>query len=550
MYGTMMPLSPAAGSCLFESIQRGEIDRVSHLIQQDRGVLKQKGWGGFTALHFAALHGNRPMAELLLNSGADPNIPCDAGQTPFHFACRNGNISIMHKMMQHGADLNIVDEQGKTSLLHAVGGGSVIAMQYLWETGMFRFSDADNYQVTPLHLAASTGNTDVVRYLLRANRCTPEALDHQGATALHVAAEKGMIEVCWLLLKSAGLHILHMKNHTGLTPLDLCNRGNTFRHQQLSRILTHFSQRPKDLIPKDSYVLYFWMLLLPSLSGAAVLIIAAALGEYGGIFAAVLFPCMAKVILSQYHRLSSFQRLPNPIYLGTLTAGIIHSTACFLYKIVPSFWPAYTLLHISFFHMCVLIALLWKVLNRNPGQLKEADTDAQFSSIGDLLEANQSPDRFCIYCELIQVENCKHCRLCDMCIQDYDHHCLFLNQCVGRDNHRLFVLFIMAMVMAHFIFICSAFYYLHLKLSGLQLSDWGTMAGKDAWILLLTLFNILSLIWECWLLSEQLDAISMGTTTYSRRYVHKRPSKRQRLATVLSFLLEGKRSQQHFHSVI
>jgi len=60
-------------------------------------------------------------------------------------------------------------------------------------------------------------------------------------------------------------------------------------------------------------VMYFWVLLLPSLSGAAVLIIAATLGEYGGIFSAVLFPCMAKVILSQYHRLSSFQRL-GPCY--------------------------------------------------------------------------------------------------------------------------------------------------------------------------------------------------------------------------------------------
>ncbi|KAK9964356.1 hypothetical protein ABG768_005538 [Culter alburnus] len=526
----------ASGSCIFESIQRGEIDRVSHLLQQDRGVLKQKGWGGFTALHFAALHGNRPVAELLLNSGADPNIPCDAGQTPFHFACRNGNIYIMHKMMQHGADLHIVDEQGKSSLHHAVGGGSVIAMQYLWETGMFRFSDADNYQVTPLHLAASMGNTDVVRYLLRANRCTPEAVDHQGATALHVAAEKGMIEVCWLLLKSAGLHILHMKNHTGLTPLDLCNQGNTFRHQQLSRILMHFSQRPKDLIPKDSYVMYFWVLLLPSLSGAAVLIIAAALGEYGGIFSAVLFPCMAKVILSQFHRLSSFQRLPNPVYLGTLTAGLIHSTA------------SYTLLHISLVHVCVLAVLFWKVLNQNPGQLKEADTDSRFSSIGDLMEASQSPDRFCIYCELIKVDNCKHCRLCDMCIQDYDHHCLFLNQCVGRDNHRIFILFIMSMVMAHVIFILSAVYYLYLKLSGLQLSDWSSLAGREAWVILLALLNILSLIWVGWLLVEQLDAISLGTTTYFRRYNHKGPSKIQRLGMVLSFLLEGKRRQKHSQS--
>lgn len=49
--------------------------------------------------------------------------------------------------------------------------------------------------------------------------------------------------------------------------------------------------------------------MLPSLSGAAVFIIAATLGDYGGIFSALLFPCMAKFILSQYHRLTSFQRL-------------------------------------------------------------------------------------------------------------------------------------------------------------------------------------------------------------------------------------------------
>lgn len=42
-----------------------------------------------------------------------------------------------------------------------------IAVHYLWETGMFRFSDADMYQVTPLHLAASTGNTEMICYLLK-----------------------------------------------------------------------------------------------------------------------------------------------------------------------------------------------------------------------------------------------------------------------------------------------------------------------------------------------------------------------------------------------
>lgn len=41
MYGRRM--QQVSGSCIFESVQRGEIDRVSHLLQQDRGVLKQIG---------------------------------------------------------------------------------------------------------------------------------------------------------------------------------------------------------------------------------------------------------------------------------------------------------------------------------------------------------------------------------------------------------------------------------------------------------------------------------------------------------------------------
>lgn len=117
---------------------------------------------------------------------------------------RQGNIYIMHQMMQYGADLRLIDLQGKTSMHHAVTGGNMwvkgtarhnkfffvffgsciclatqsqiylilvvfpsVAVHYLWETGMFRFSDTDMYRVSPLHLAASTGNTEMVRYLLR-----------------------------------------------------------------------------------------------------------------------------------------------------------------------------------------------------------------------------------------------------------------------------------------------------------------------------------------------------------------------------------------------
>ncbi|KAG7462503.1 hypothetical protein MATL_G00185500 [Megalops atlanticus] len=335
----MLPVvarTDAGGGDIFDTIQRGNIDQCAHIIELDRSTLKQKGWGGFTPLHYAAFQGNRALAELLLSSGADTNVPCDAGQTPFHFACRHGNVYIMHQMLQHGADLRLADHQGKTALHHSVAGGSIFAMQYLKETGMFSFSDSDKFLITPLHLAASTGNTDVVKYLLRNNRCPADAADQRGMTALHVAAEKGAIEVSWLLLQSAGVRVLRLRNRSGLTPSDLCRHGTTFRHQQLTQILNQFINEPTDQKPRESYVMYYWTLLFPSVCGAVILLIAAALGGYGAVFCGLLFPCLAKSILSQYHRMNSYQGLPNPVYLGTLGAGIFHSLVCFVCKIMPN----------------------------------------------------------------------------------------------------------------------------------------------------------------------------------------------------------------------
>jgi palmitoyltransferase len=36
----------------------------------------------------------------------------------------------------------------------------------------------------------------------------------------------------------------------------------------------------------------------------------------------------------------------------------------------------------------------------------------------------------------------KHCKRCDRCVRGFDHHCRFVNQCVGARNYRTFIVLV------------------------------------------------------------------------------------------------------------
>ena len=186
---------------------------------------------GSTPLMLAVQTNNLEAARLLLQRGANPNLPNLQGQVPLHLACANDAVApdMVALLLAHHAVVNAADQEGWTPLIYLCRSGNPMPKaSQLLSVPTLDALHRDVRGMTALMHAAVNDQIPLVELLCAQG---DEITDKTGWTALHWAASVGSVKAISLLQpRTDGFPV----SITGETPLHLVARvGNIFACQIL-----------------------------------------------------------------------------------------------------------------------------------------------------------------------------------------------------------------------------------------------------------------------------------------------------------------------------
>lgn len=247
---------------LVNAITANDHDRVRLLIEKGADVNVPDN-GGSPPIHIAARTRNAPLVEILADKGADVNKKDNDGFTALLGAINRNHVPTVEMLVKKGADVELVTPQGITPLTWAIGDGKLFAAKALIGGGANVNSVSGYESVTPLmtvatQLAAKTragfiaaGPSPVeIAELMIAKGAQVNARSKDGVTALMIAAGHNNAPMIGLLLRSGADAAL--KNSSGQTALDIAKLADHTAAIGAFKVLVTSPAKPEPVPPSQN----------------------------------------------------------------------------------------------------------------------------------------------------------------------------------------------------------------------------------------------------------------------------------------------------------
>jgi uncharacterized protein len=124
-------VSAALDAPVADAAARGDTTAVEALLTKGADVNSAQG-DGMTALHWAAMNGQAPLASILLRAGANPGAATRVGAyTPLLLAAKLGHGAVVEALLKGGADPAATTDNGTTALMFAAESGDLPSVELL-----------------------------------------------------------------------------------------------------------------------------------------------------------------------------------------------------------------------------------------------------------------------------------------------------------------------------------------------------------------------------------------------------------------------------------
>ncbi|KAI0602944.1 hypothetical protein F4775DRAFT_5180 [Biscogniauxia sp. FL1348] len=515
----------------------GDIPAMEKLFESSDFDATYTDGEGITPLHWSAINNQYGMCKFLIEKGADINKKGgESVATPLQWAAQRSNYYTVNLLLQHGADPLVTDAQGYNTLHISTFSGNALLVVLLLHQGI-PVDVADAYGHTSLMWAAYKGFPQCVDLFLRWG-ASVHATDEQGFTALHWALVKGSPQ-CILKLIEYGADRF-AKTDTGKTPAITAKDLNTTGPWHRALRECGYDEDGHAAIPwwpgssfflkdKRGFMNKF-LFLLPTALLWIELMIASHFPIFISVFLALLvgfgFQWITNQVL-EYAPPDMRHLHRTPWLAGIFAASLFLVGVQWLLVVLPATYPTHPLLNLLFVIWYGLTAYFYAVcMVFDPGFVPKLNGIAEQKAVIDELLSLWKFDEanFCVTCMIRTPLRSKHCRRCQRCVAKHDHHCPWVNNCVGVNNHRQFFLYLINLIFGVLSFDWLLYYYFSempqtASTECLVLSEsLCRVLNADPYSLLVGIWAALQLTWVSMLIFVQFVQVARAMTTYENMY--------------------------------